>query len=523
MTGEQTGADRARAAWMAHQRQELLAPATALLELSEMLLKDASERGHERFLRDQEQIHRSATRLREMLHEVLDPANLAHGQDALARRVRHDLRTPLAEILGLCELWIEDAAEELLEGYLKDLCELHALGKNLLGSLDAILTFGKLASDPDIDLDRMAAEGAHVIRAVLESLPSAEAAAGRATGTILVVDDNPINRDVLARRLSREGHTVAAAEGGRQALDLIRQRAFDLILLDIIMPELNGFQVLEQLKADARWRHIPVIMISAYSEIDSVARCIEMGAEDYLPKPFNPVLLKARIDACLEKKRLRDREVLHLEQIDRERRRADELLHVILPGEIVKELKATNTVKPRRYENVAVLFADIVGFTPYCDGSRPEEVVASLQRLIESWEEIALGHGVEKIKTIGDAFMAAAGLLTLAENPVLSCLRCGLDMVTACRALPADWDVRVGIHTGAVVAGVIGRRQYLFDLWGDTVNTAARMESHGLAGAITLSEAAWRQVAALCRGTSRGPLAVKGKGKMEMFCFESFL
>jgi adenylate cyclase len=172
---------------------------------------------------------------------------------------------------------------------------------------------------------------------------------------------------------------------------------------------------------------------------------------------------------------------------------------------------------------VAVLFGDIVGFTPYCDGSRPEEVVATLQGLIEAWEEMALQHGVEKIKTIGDAFMAAAGLLVPTRNPVLSCLRFGLDMIAACRALSAGWDLRVGIHAGPVVAGVIGRRQYLFDLWGDTVNTAARMESHGLAGAITLSEAAWRQVANCCRGESRGLLPIKGKGRMEMIRFDGFL
>src|SRR5262249_40786346 len=159
-------------------------------------------------------------------------------------------------------------------------------------------------------------------------------------------------------------------------------------------------------------RDLPVIMISALDEVDSVVRCIQMGAEDYLPRPFNPVLLRARIGACLEKKRLRDREALHLALIEREQHRCDELLHVILPGEIVKELKSTNVVRPRRYENVAVLFADIVGFTPYCDCHGPEEVVPHLQRLVECCEDSALRHGVQKIKTIGDAFMAASGLLT---------------------------------------------------------------------------------------------------------------
>jgi class 3 adenylate cyclase len=197
---------------------------------------------------------------------------------------------------------------------------------------------------------------------------------------------------------------------------------------------------------------------------------------------------------------------------------------VILPAEAVRELKATNRVQPRRHEAVAVLFADIVGFTPFCGAHPPEFVVRHLQGLIETWEEIAVRHQVEKIKTIGDAFMAASGLLGRPDqHPVLHAVRCGLEMIRATQALPVGWDLRVGIHFGPVVAGVIGRRQYAFDLWGDTVNTAARMESHGVPGHVVLSGAAWEPVAACCRGTSRGQLAVKGKGEMEMVRFDSFL
>src|SRR4029078_11616725 len=149
-------------------------------------------------------------------------------------------------------------------------------------------------------------------------------------------------------------------------------------------------------------------------------------------------------------------------QIEQEKKRSDELLHVILPDQIVRELKETNEVRPRRCDNVAVLSADLVGFTSYCDNHSPEEVVLYLQNLVRAWENSALSHGVEKIKTIGDAFMAAAGLLSPQENPVLSCVRCGPEMIAATQALPqVKWNLRVGIHVGAVVAGVIGQRQYL--------------------------------------------------------------
>jgi class 3 adenylate cyclase len=492
------------------KRHEFLAPASALLELSEMLCEDARDLGHPGFLADQEKLCGSARELIANVDEVLDLADGAPAE-RFASRVRHDLRTPLTHVIGLCELWLEDADELFVERFQPDLRKALSLARRLLASLDTLLDFARTCR---------AAEPAET--AVVAQTPSG--VRSECTGTLLVVDDNEVNRDVLLRRLVRDGHTALAAADGRQALELLAARPFDLVLLDLVMPGLGGAEVLRRLKADGRLRHVPVLMISALSDQDSAAHCIEMGAEDYLSRPINPVLLRARISACLEKKRLRDREALHLQHIEQERRRADELLHVILPAVAVRELKATNTVRPRRYEGVAVLFADLVGFTPYCEANSPETVVCQLQALVERWEESAVRHGVQKIKTIGDAFMAAAGLLEAPpEDPVLCCLRCGQEMIAAAAALPTGWQVRVGIDVGPVVAGVLGHRQYLFDLYGDTINTAARMESHGVPGAVTLSARAWARVADRCRGVSCGPVSVKGKGNLEMFRCDGFL
>jgi class 3 adenylate cyclase len=229
------------------------------------------------------------------------------------------------------------------------------------------------------------------------------------------------------------------------------------------------------------------------------------------------------VDALLERKRLRDREVEHLRQIEREKERVNELLHVILPTEAVRELQESGEVRPRRHENVAVLFADVVGFTPYCDAHSPEQVVTDLGRLVGRFEEEADAVGVQKIKTIGDAFMAAANLLRPTADPVLACVRCGASLVKASRELPPHWQMRVGIHLGPVMAGVVGSRQYLYDLWGDTVNTAARVQSAAEPGTVTLSRDAWEQVADKCRGTSRGIVTVKGKGEMELVRFDGFI
>jgi class 3 adenylate cyclase len=310
------------------------------------------------------------------------------------------------------------------------------------------------------------------------------------------------------------------ATNGREALERVATRPFDLVLLDIMMPEMDGYEVLERLKAHDTWRHIPVIMISALSEFDSVVRCIELGAEDYLPKPFNSVLLKARVSASLERKRLHDREAAHLAEIDRQRQRADRLLHAILPGPAVAQLKAYERVEPRRFENVAVLFADVLGFTVYCDQHPPERVVANLDRLAGAFEEITTSHGLEKIKTVGDAFMATANLLEPHDDSVMACLGAASALAEAALLTPAKWQMRVGIHFGPVVAGVVGSTKFSFDLWGDTVNVAYRLSTFGSEAATYLSARAWAQVADRARGQALGPVSIKGKGEVEIIRYE---
>ncbi len=298
---------------------------------------------------------------------------------------------------------------------------------------------------------------------------------------------------------------------------MLATRPFDLVLLDITMPEMDGYQVLEHLKADTTLRNIPVVMISAVDEIDNVARCISLGAEDYLAKPFNAVLLRARVAACLEKKRLRDQEAVYTQQIENEKRRADELLYAILPAGAVRELKATNEVRPRRYNEVAVLFCDVVGFTAYCDENPPEKVVEDLQALIGEYERIVRQHGMEKIKTIGDAFMATAGLF----DPHARSGFCQLAMRTRHgdahhAASSPNGRCDVGVQFGPVVAGIIGHRQYVFDLWGDTVNMASRIAAHASPGTVATSGATWHRIRERGRGRSLGFVEIKGKGRIEL-------
>jgi len=334
---------------------------------------------------------------------------------------------------------------------------------------------------------------------------------------ILAVDDEEFNLKLLLRHLEKEGFSdVATASNGLEALETMRGNAFDLVLMDIEMPEMDGIATLGALKSDMKLRDIPVIMISGVEAMESIVKCIGLGAEDYLSKPFNPVMLRARVNASLEKKRLRDMEGKHLSQLKLEKKKSDQLLNVILPSAAASELKATGKVAPRSYDNAAILFCDIVGFTAFCSNHTAEEVVGGLQNLFVKFEEITRHHQMEKIKTIGDEFMASAGLTMQNFQPLLSAVKCGLDMAEATKGLDTGWEVRVGVHAGPVVAGIVGDEKYQFDVWGDTVNTAARMTGLGEPGTVVMTFDSWLQVQDECEGRSLGQVEVKGKGIIEV-------
>src|SRR6516162_4506531 len=334
---------------------------------------------------------------------------------------------------------------------------------------------------------------------------------------VLIVDDNEDNRFTLSMRLEACGYeNIVTAENGREALENMRSGPVDLVLLDIMMPELDGYGVLEELRTDTALRDVPVVMISALEDVNSVVRCIELGATDYLTKPFNPVLLKARVDKCIERARYKAQEAAHLARIESEKRRADELLTTVLPRSIARALKLSGRLAPQRYEDVSVLFCDVVGFTAYSERHPPETVFAELESLVDRFEEIAQRHGLEKIKTVGDAFMATANLLSPLDEPVHAAVACALDMVSATQAVRADWAVRIGIDHGPVSAGIMGKRQFQFDVWGDTVNTAARIEESGRPGSVNISGRAWLHLRNQAQGRSLGFVDLKGKEKIEV-------
>jgi class 3 adenylate cyclase len=341
--------------------------------------------------------------------------------------------------------------------------------------------------------------------------------AGDGPRRILVVEDDAFFRALLVQRLREERFgEIVAAEDGEEALRAVAGCAPDLVLLDVELPGRSGISVLTTLKSDERWRDIPVIVISGVEDISSIVACIELGAEDYLNKPFNPVILRARISASLEKRRLRALEAQRVAQIVAAQKRAQDLLHVILPPAAAEELLEVGRVASKRHEEVAVLFCDIVGFTSHCESHDPETVVSQLQALVEAFEEIADARGLEKIKTIGDAFMATAGMLRPSENPLLAAIEGGLEMARIAPRTAGGWRVRAGVGYGALVSGVLGQQKFQFDVWGSVVNLAARVVECASPGAVAVPRTVCSPLLANFDWRPLGARALKGIGDVDL-------
>ena len=338
---------------------------------------------------------------------------------------------------------------------------------------------------------------------------------------MLVADDHEHNREMVAQLLRQEGHRVTEVQDGRRALEALMETEFDLVLLDIEMPELNGYQVLEQLKSNPVWCHLPVIVISALDDVDSVVSCVEMGADDYLAKPFNPVLLRARVQACLEKKRLRDQERRFLTSSQAEQRQSEHLLLNILPKSIVDRLKGGERAIADSLPEVSVLFADLSGFTRFSSRVPACTLVGYLSEIFSAYDQLARDHGIEKIKTIGDAYMAVGGLpggrADHARGIGQMALAIQRMMPGLNQKLGTNFRVRVGINIGPVVAGVIGAEKFTYDLWGDTVNVACRMQTLCPLGMVQVTATARKVLRPHFRFKRRGLLYVKGRGLMSSY------
>jgi class 3 adenylate cyclase len=509
-------------ALLAHVRQDFSAPVSAIVGYAEMLIEDAPRCGLERGAADLGKMHQAGLDLQRLVHDLLDPEILdkragQSGYDDFKSKLRHDLRTPLTALKGYGEMLIEDAQEASAGAVIDDLQKLLNATKRLLARLDNLVDFVSEGSKeaPVADSSLLAALG-RIVRPA-----GGHVSEDKANARILVVDDHESNRDILARRLTRDTHHVVTAENGEAALALVEREQFDLVLLDLLMPGMSGYEVLERLKCDPRHSEIPVLMISALNEIESAVRCIEAGAEDYLAKPFDPVLLRARVNACLEKKRLRDREKIILTQLRLEKDRSEALLLNILPKPIVARINLGESMIADQVADATILFADLVGFTRLSTRVSAARLVELLNVLFSDFDRLSVQYGLEKIKTIGDAYMLAGGLLAPCSDHAEAVADMALAMRDASQAashrMGEPLQLRIGIHSGSVVSGIIGTHKFIFDVWGDTVNTASRMESHGMPNEITVSAVTYGRLCDKFAFEGWGTIDLKGKGPMEAY------
>ncbi|MBL9217745.1 MAG: response regulator [Opitutaceae bacterium] len=505
-------------------RHALRTPLNQIIGYSEMLMESAAENNAESILPDLKRIHSCGGQLLALINDALAPWRIDSGKIDFPgmRLAMHD---PLAAILTQTGLCVEKSQASGHGELVNDLGKILSAAQNLEKLFQGegyaeeliISPTGARQAGGMSDTGLLDSVGSRPLTAAdfgmsAQPMPSAK---------LLAVDDDPMNRDMLARRLDKLGYEVTDAANGREALQKLKDGNFDLVLLDILMPDLDGFQTLEFMKADPRLRHVPVIMLTALDDVASTVRCIEAGAEDYVPKPFNPTVLRARISASLEKKRLRDQEQAFLAQLQIERSKSERLLLNVLPKAIAERLKAGQRTIVDSFIDSTVLFADIVGFTRIASRQSPHRTVQLLNELFSGFDRIAEQRELEKVKTIGDAYMLAGGVPVNRPDHAEACTEAAFEFLEAVKVFnrrhSLDWAIRIGMNSGPVVAGIIGTKKFSYDLWGDTVNIASRMESHGQPGKIQVSEATRKLLAGKYEFTPVGVIEIKNSSPMPTY------
>jgi class 3 adenylate cyclase len=481
---------------------------------SEMWIEDFDIQGRDDFSSSLGRVHQIASRMSALTAQTLQPAEIEAGRANLPA-VQQQLSDFSREILEDLKT-LRRKSKKLDEVFTADLARMESAAHKAL----------EVARSAMVDLlnpQPANAAAAHRSQPLLPELISGrpDPQPTKATlreGRVLVVDDLEENRELLSRRLSKLGYTVREASSGEEVLGSIRNQTVDLILLDILMPGIDGLEVLRRLKSDPALRHIPVVMLSSEDQLDTVVRCISLGADDFLPKPFNSTLLMARVESSLSRKRLRDHEAALLERVQAEQAISERLLLNILPRPIADRLKAGERTIADSFPNVTVLFTDFVDFTRLSSSVTPDLLVTRLNGIFSAFDRLCEQHGLEKIKMIGDGYMAVGGLPNARPDHAHIVANVALAMQTEASGFSLGHGrpcrMRIGINSGPVVAGVIGTRKFAYDLWGDTVNLASRMESCAPSGGILVTESTFALLKSEYNFKPGKLVRVKGKGQV---------
>ena len=498
---------------------EFQSTASAVADQIALVIEDCAASGLDAYASDLAIMGENARKLIARIRDYLVPGGGGELPPSDAA-MRHDLRTPVTVIFGYGELIAEEARDAGEAILVRQMAAVRQAASRLLDDIDKLIEFSPVAAgQPGAgavmrpDVMRL---GMDVVRALKQTPQQAKAVA---KGRILAVDDNAALLDTLQRRLERDGHDVTTCGEGDAAFALACDGAFDLVLLDVMMPGVSGLDLLRRLKDVAP--RLPVIMVSALDEMDIIARCLDEGAEDYLSKPVEPALLRARVSASLERKFLRDREQATQEKLRVAQARSDQLLRNVLPDSIVARLGAGEEVRGDFFEDASILFCDLVGFSELASRWPPGRLLSLLNSIFSGFDGLVATHGLEKIKTIGDAYMVAGGLPEARPDHLASLARMALDMPgiveDAARRYRISLDCRIGLASGPVIAGIIGETKFFYDVWGNTVNAASRMETASAPGRIQVTGGVRNALRQRFEFASRGVVAIKGLGEMETY------
>ncbi|MEZ5174302.1 MAG: adenylate/guanylate cyclase domain-containing protein [Bacteroidia bacterium] len=337
---------------------------------------------------------------------------------------------------------------------------------------------------------------------------------------VLIIEDDPLITCVYEDELSESDNiefVTTSFETMNEGLEAMQKNEYDVLLLDLNLPDSDYLQTIESLPGITA--KLPVVIMTSTSSELLALKAVNLGSQDFLNKAQieKGILIRSILYAV-------ERHQLNL-QLKREKQKSEDLLNNILPVSIADELKHHGKVNARFFDDVSVMFVDFVNFTSSSSSMNPEEIVRELHTCFSEFDAISEKYGIEKIKTIGDAYMCVGGIPVEDKNHLKHLLQAATEMIEFSnnrfqennnKNLPA-WQARIGIHRGAAVAGVVGTRKFTYDIWGDTVNTASRMESNSASGRINVSDAVYESMKNEFQFEFRGEIEAKGKGKIKMY------
>jgi adenylate cyclase len=500
---------RLRQATLGHVRHELRTPINGIIGYAEMLLEDVEE---PELIGDLQRIRSAGGQLLERVDSLLQPDRVApdvlDDLAAFGRQVGVDLRTPVSAVVGYAEMLMEECADAGRDHLLPDLERIVAATRRLLlASEDIVGLAAMVRGGPDAAMHASTAMTGEVLARIRPVAPGEGVAEG--AGRLLVVDDNETNRDLVSRQLARYGYTVATAGDGREALELLERKDFDLVLLDVIMPVMHGVETLRRMRASERLRDIPVIMLSSLDETDSAVRCIEMGASDYLAKPVQPTLLEARIAAALAIREMHRREEAYRRRIVADDDLLGRLLRGALPDSLVDRVRAGALDVQESWPSAAVLRGRIRGGLRPGTGSDAPDRIRQLRELLGRFEEVARTHGASVVLWRVDGFLvvvqADGGT---PRDAVAAAARLALDTAAAWDGNAAGFALDVGEVAGAV----LGEDRPRFEVWGDAVDAVEALAAAASAGTILAAPSACNLLAGAFTLEPRGVMEVPGLG-----------